>query len=264
MRLFGIHVGAETTALFAAILLCVIFVGCGNYCLVVQTNPGGTINTNTSCQTSTTGNVALAFGAPLDSGGTPYSTIVPVRSPHIFVTLSGVDALPAPVPGEEGPAWQPLAPQLALRPVQVDLNARAGDSCATGPLGAAAVPAGVYRELRLRVVPDLDPSAPADQVAPTSSPLAESACGANLLNCLIPPDAAAQPLTWNDSDEVVISSDRIAGGFIRVLPDSDLQLTITFNPASSVALPAADGIRLIPSFSASTQFTCDSDEAAKP
>ena len=145
--------------LLAIVFSCVALVGCSNYCLNVQTNPGGTINTNTSCQTTTmTGNVALSIGALQESDSTGPMTTAPARATQVFVTLRGVDAFADPLPGDDAPAWRELAPQLASRPAQIDLNAPVGDFCTTSQLGMATVPAGIYRQLRLRVVPNPDSS----------------------------------------------------------------------------------------------------------
>ena len=232
--------------LFAIVVFCA-FAGCGDYCLIVNSNPGGTANTNLSCpMAKPTGNVALTFGSSLTtSESAPLGT-------HLFVMLRGIDALAAPMPGDEVPAWQELAPRLADRPVQVDLTAPAGRSCESGQLGSAAVPAGVYRELRLRLVPN--PSQV--RVEATGVPLDESACGANVFDCLIPPNATAQPLTWDDPAEVVIASDRIQDGFIRIMPETSVHVSIALDPRSSLALASDHTLRLIPSFSASVQSEC--------
>jgi len=255
--------------LLATVFSCAALVGCSNYCLNVQTNPGGTINTNTSCQTTTmTGNVALSIGALQESDSTGPMTTAPARATQVFVTLRGVDAFADPLPGDDAPAWRELAPQLASRPAQIDLNAPVGDFCTTSQLGMATVPAGIYRQLRLRVVPNPDSSPaanpPTDQLLIASSLPDQSACGANLLNCLIPPDAAARPLAFDDlhfaesagrsadtaQSALVIPSDRIDGGFFRVLPNSTIHLAISFDPRSSALLRDANSLRLVPVFSA--------------
>lgn len=263
--------GAAPSGLFAALLFCATFAGCEHYCLVVQSNPGGTINTATSCPISTaTGNVTLTFGSSLASASATDALSAPLRSPHIFVTLRGIDALPmqmsgidalpaAPsgeMSGDDAAAWQPLAPQLASRPVQVDLNAHVGDSCAARPVSIADTPAGVYSQLRLRLVPNQ----PSDRSTLAAPPLDASACGANLLNCLVPPDAAAQPLAFDDPASIVIPSDRIAGGFIRVLPDSSVHLSIAFDPVSSRALPVGNALRFAPVFSVAADAHCSRAE----
>ena len=258
MRRFRTHAGAAPTALFAAALLCAALVGCNNYCLNVQTNPGGTIDTSSNCPASPpTGNVSLAFGTAIASDAATNAGVFPLRAPRIFVTLRGVDALPTQMPGADAPTWQPLAPQLASRPAQVDLNARVGDFCATRPLAAATLPAGVYSQLRLRLVPNLDPNARANDAA---APLDASACGANILSCLIPPDGAALPLAFDDPGEIVISSERIAGGFVRVLPGSKVDLVIALDPSSPIEVAKGNALRLSPLFSVSAQPSCPSSD----
>ncbi len=232
--------------LFAIVVSCA-FAGCGDYCLIINSNPGGTVNTNLSCPTAKpTGNVALTFGSSFATSESP-----PLGT-HLFITLRGIDALAAPMPGDDVPEWQELAPQLADRPAQVDLTAPAARSCESGQLGSAAVPAGVYRELRLRLIPN--PSL--IRAEATALPLDESACGANVFDCLVPPNATAQPLTWDDPAEVVIASDRIEDGFIRVLPETGVHVSIALEPSSSLALASDHTLRLIPSFFASVQSEC--------
>ena len=258
MRRIRTHAGAAPTALFAAVAFCAALVGCNNYCLNVQTNPGGTIDTSSNCPASPpTGNVSLAFGTAIASDAATNAGVFPLRAPRIFVTLRGVDALPTEMPGADAPAWQPLAPQLTSRPAQVDLNARVGDPCATRALTAATLPAGVYSQLRLRVVPDLDPNARANNAA---APLDASACGANILSCLIPPDATALPLAFDDPGEFVIPSGRIAGGFVRVLPGSNVRLVIALDPSSPIELATGKALRLSPLFSVSPQPSCPSSD----
>ena len=249
MRLNSPSLGAAKafrSGLFALLLSCALS-GCNDYCLVIVSNPGGISGTTPTCPASnSTGKMALSFGSSFVT-----SESAPLRTPHIFVTLRGIDALGASTAGDDAPAWQELAPRLAVRPVQIDLTAPSARSCATGPLGAAAVPAGVYRQLRLRLVPNPLP----DRPVATAPPLDESACGANVFSCLIPPDATEQPLAWDDPADIVIPTDRIADGFIRVLPGSSVHVSIALDPRSSLA-PAGAALRLIPSFSASAQSDC--------
>jgi len=240
--------------LFAALLFSAACAGCENYCIVINSNPGGTTGSTFTCPvTKSTGNISITLGA-----STAGSESALVRPPHVFVTLRGIDALPVPNPGEEAPAWREFAPRLALHPVQLDLAAHAGDSCAMGPLGSADVPAGVYSQLRL--VANSSPSQPAS----VTSPLDGSACGENIFNCFIPPDAAPQPIVWDDPAEIVIPGDRIGDGFVRVLPDTSVHLSIELDPRFTRAVPASAssgaGVRLVPAFTASTRASCNSDE----
>jgi hypothetical protein len=243
MRLNRTPLGAAKAlhpGLLGALVFCAIVTGCDNFCLVIQSNPGGTIDTNATCQPKT-GNIGVTFSSSIVDSGS-----LPVRAPRIFLTLRGIDALGAPGPGADAATWQELAPQLADKPMQVELTAHAPKSCATGPLGSAAVPAGVYRQLRLRFIPNAGPGQPDTPI------LEQSGCGAKLFNCLIPPDTAPEPLAFENSADLVIPSNNIADGFIRVTPDNSVRVSIAFDPVSSRALLVGTALRLVPTFSVST------------
>ena len=238
-------VKAFRVCLWAPLLFCASFAGCTSYCVVIQSNPGGTIDPNTTCQAkTTTGNVAVTF-----SSSSVGAEAALVRAPRIFVTFRGIDGLRAPTP-DDAPTWQELAPHLAEKPVQVELTSEARSSCAVGPLGSAAVPAGVYRQLRLRLFSNAAP----DRTA--TAALEQSVCGPSVFSCLIPPDAAPQPLVWDDPAEIVIASDRIEGGSFRVLPNGSVHIAIALDPILSRALPTGPALRLIPSFSVWVQPEC--------
>lgn len=248
MRLHVALAGAAkafSLGLFALPLTCAL-AGCGgSWCVVGVFNPSGTTTTNPTCPGSnSTGTVAVTFHSSFAA-----SESAPLRTPHLFVTLRGIDALGAPTPGDDTPRWQELAPQLIDRPVQVDLTAPAARSCESGPLGSAVVPAGVYRQLLLHLVSN-------PPVAATAPPLDTSACGANVFSCFIPPDGTAEPLAWDDPADVVISSDRLVDGQIRVLPETGVHVSIALDPRSSLVLAGGRALRLTPLFSASAQSEC--------
>jgi hypothetical protein len=73
---------------------------------------------------------------------------------HIFVSLRGIEAHAGAAVPEDSPDWVELAPQLVQQPVQVDLMTRPADACAPAGLGEGAVTSGVYREIRLRLLPN--------------------------------------------------------------------------------------------------------------
>ncbi len=246
--------------LSAALFLCAAVAGCDHYCLQVSSNPGATSSTtftNSTCTvTKVTGNVSVSFGSSLASASTSGAP----SAPHIFVALRGIDALPSPVEGQDVPAWQSLAPQLAALPVQVDVLARAAASCAPSPLGVSAVPAGVYNEIRLRIVPNSAPNhASMSEALPADNP-----CGGITFSCIVAQDASTRPLDWADPPELRISSGRISGGFFRVLPDSTVHLEIEFDPRSSIVVPAGDFARLVPSFSVSERPSCATADLPEP
>jgi hypothetical protein len=256
MRLPGTHTGAAKAfqaGLFAVTLFCGSLVGCDNSCFVIVVNPGGgTISgvgsgVGSACRAPRmTGNVRLRFNSSLAPG----AASEPPSTQHIFVSLRGVDALGAPLAGEDSSEWQELAPELADRPVQVDLLARATDVCGTNSFRDATIPQGVYNQVRLRLVPNQPET---NQPVPE-----ENACGRAGFNCVVSGDDRVRPLAWGETPEVRIPTERIDGGFFRVLPGGDMRLAVDFDAGSSMAVPAGDAVRLFPTFSVSQQVPCES------
>jgi hypothetical protein len=244
---------------FAILLFCLSFVGCGNYCFVFVSNPGGSVSTSSntpSCQLNTsTGTVSLRITA----SPTPDAQATPTPSTiqHIFVTLRGIEATPSAIPGDDSPNWRELAPSLANQPQQLDLLARCADSCDQNQptFADVAVPADAYRQIRLR----LSPNQPAtDEPVP-----GENACGSVGFNCVMTADGEIRPLVLdNSSSQFQISSGQISGGFFRVLPDTAVSLKIEFNPQSSLFFPADEAVRLLPAFTVQPQVLSESTEAA--
>jgi hypothetical protein len=245
------------TCFFAALLFCLSFAGCSNYCFVFVSNPGGSIATSNtpSCQlNSSTGTVDLhVTAAPTPSANT---TPMPASILHIFVTLRGIEATPSVIPNDDSPDWRELAPKLATRPEQLDLLAPSADSCARNTFADAAVPADTYRQIRL----SLAPNQPA-----TDGPVPdENACGTVGFSCVVTADGAIRPLVLDQiSSQFQISSDHISGGFFRVLPDTTVNLNIEFNPQSSLFFSAQSGeaVRLLPAITVEPQTSCESPAA---
>ena len=252
MRLHGIHTGAAKAfqaGLFAVTLSCGPLGGCDNSCVTVSVNPGGGIisGTDSTCTVpKMTGNVRLTLNSSLGPSAASESP----STQHIFVSLRGVEALAAPLAGEDSPEWQELAPKLATQPVQIDLLARATDACRTNSLGDATVPQGGYNQVRLRLVPN-QPGA--NEPVPE-----ENACGPTGFNCVVAGDGSVRPIAWGETLELRVPAERIQGGFFRVLPGGDIRLAIEFDPRSSMAVPAGDAVRLFPTLSLSQEVPCES------
>ena len=234
--------------LFAVLLLCEFFTGCDNSCVSVTVNPGGGIisGTGSTCTVpKLTGNVRVSLNSSL----APDTASVRPGVQHVFVSIRGVEALPAAVTGEAPPEWQELAPELEARPAQVDLLAPAADSCGSSLFGEAAIPQGVYNQVRLRLVPNqLQPNEPVPE---------ENACGRAGFNCIVAADDTVRPVAWDDPPGLRVPVERIEGGFFRVLPGGNIRLAIEFNPRSSIAISAGDAVRLFPTFSVSQQSPCE-------
>jgi Domain of unknown function (DUF4382) len=258
MRLNGTYPGAAKAfkaglfallLFFAILLFCASLSGCDNSCVTVTVNPGGGIisGTDSTCTVpKMTGNVRLSLNSSVAGDAATESP----STQHIFVSLRGVEALRAPAAGENSSDWEELAPALATRPIQVDLLARAAESCGTNAFGDAAIPQGVYKQVRLRFVPD--------QLKTNEPVPAENACGATGFNCVVAGEDTLRSIVWGETAELRIPAERIEGGFFRVLPGGDVRLAVEFDPRSSMAAPAGDAVRLFPTFSVSQQEPCES------
>ena len=210
-------------------LLCSVgLIGCDNSCVVFVSNPGGSGGTlsgslNSCPLNQVNGNVRvqLATLAPPSTGDeTP-------RVEHIFVTIQGIEASPNPAAADDPSDWRELAPQLVAQPMQFDLLATNGDSSPPVAFEDVAVPADAYRQIRLHLTPN--------QPEGTSSALQANSCGNVGFNCIVTSDGDVRPLALNNgSSQIRISSQQIAGGFVRVLPETTTTLKIEFKPQSSL------------------------------
>jgi hypothetical protein len=238
--------------LCAGLLLCVSLVGCGDTCFVIIGIFPNTSSSNPpSCKLGAGGGtVNIRVNSELASSATP---IVP-NLQHIFVTLRGIDVHPSALAADDSPDWQKLAPELEDQPVQIDLMASpsaGSNSCARGLIARTFVRADTYRQVRLRLISN-QPAA--DERLPQ-----HNNCANVGFNCVVAKNGQTYPLALeNDSNELRISPDRIAGGSFNVLPDAEIQLSIAFNPFSSLASPAGDAVRISPIFSVDTVQSCDS------
>jgi len=246
--------------LAAALLFSLTANGCNNTCVSFTSNSTtGTLVINVSdgkpsCTLSTAnGAVRLQLGAsPMSGAGA-----APGSLQHIFVSLRGIEAHPSTIADDDSPEWQELASKLAQQPVQMDLMARTAGSCASDWFGEGTVPAGVYRQIRLRLVPNRPG---------TSEPLPrENACGSVGFNCIVTPDGSIRPLAVDGAaPELRIASEHIAGGFFHVLPDAGIDLAIEFNAYASLLLPAGNAVRVVPAFSAALRAPCQSLGESEP
>jgi hypothetical protein len=240
------------TCFFTTLLFCLSLLGCNNACFVFVSNPGGSISTTTpSCQLNTaTGTDRLRVTASPASSTEPGPTSIQ----HVFVTLRGIEAQASSIVDDESTDWQELAPKLATQPEQLDLLAHSVDSCERSTFDDVAVPADAYRQIRLRLSPN--------QPATNESVPEENACGSVGFNCVVTSDGGIRPLALDAlTSQLQIPSDHISGGFFRVLPDTPINLDIEFEPQSSLLLPAAEAVRLVPAFTVVPQAPCESAAA---
>jgi hypothetical protein len=174
----------------------------------------------------------------------------------IFSTCSSLSVESKRIPTrlrEDSPDWQELAPEFATEPVQIDLMATpaSGVSCASRLIRKSIVRASVYRQLRLRLVPD--------QSVAGQPQLKHNECGGSGFNCVVDTNGHAHALALkNGAHDFLITSNRITEGSFNVLPDTETHLSIVFDPYSSLAAATADAVQIMPVFSAETAVACDS------
>jgi hypothetical protein len=233
----------------AAWLFAVWFTGCNNTCFTFTSNPPtGTIgikasDPSPSCTlTRANGAVRLTVQTvPMCSSCSESG-----RIQHIFVSIRGIEVHPSTTADDDSPDWQELLPpDLVKQPLQVDLVRGTADQSAREPLGdIVAIPAGIYRQVRLRFVPN--------QPA-TDDRLAEkNACGSRGFNCVVTADGRIQPLLLDGgSPKLSITSDRIVGGFLLIPPDADTHLVIEFKASWALASSAQEGVHLLPTLTGS-------------
>jgi len=228
----------------AALLFVLGLTGCGNACFTFTSNPPvGTVGIKASdpsptCRLTTLNGVVRvqmrAVPACISCAGTGHVQ-------HIFLSIRGIEVHPSTIADEDSPDWQELAPQLARQPQQIDfMKGTAGRRAPELLTGSAAIPAGTYHQVRLRFVPNR----PA-----TDDPLPDNnACGSGGFNCVVAADGRIQPLLLDGgSPELRITSDKIEGGVLLVLPDMDSGLIIELMPVWLWHSSAADGVRLVSS-----------------
>jgi uncharacterized protein DUF4382 len=235
---------------FRAVLLFAVWLtGCNNTCFTFTSNPPtGTIGIKVSdpkptCTLTTGGAVRLAIQTvPVCS-----SCSDSIRIQHIFVSIRSIDVHPSSSADDDSLDWQELAPQLAKRPLQVDLVAGIADRGTREALGeSVAIPAGIYREVRVRFVPN---SLVTEDQLPE-----KNACGNSGFSCVVMADGRIQPLLLDSgSPELRIMSDRIAGGSLFIPLDTNTYLIIELKPVWAWFSSADQGLRLLPALTGSAK-----------
>ena len=250
--------------LFSVVLLSLGLIRCDNACVLVVSNPGGSIGTvsgnGPSCSLSaTSGTASVRIVAHAPAAGDEASRITgqvlvagdeASRIQHVFLTLRGIEANSSGVAGDGSPDWQELAPKLAARPVQVDLLAAGGESCAAGGFESAAVRADAYRQIRLRLTPNETDS--------TEPLLEQNSCGSAGFNCIVTSDGDIRPLVLaRNALQIQVTPEHIAGGFFRIFSEASVNLEIEFDPKASQFIPTQGVVQMVPVFTVDSQAWCE-------
>ncbi len=234
----------------AALLFAVWLTGCNNTCFTFTSNPPtGTIGIKVSdpkptCTLRTGRAVRLAVQTiPMCSSCSESG-----RIQHIFLSIRGIEVHPSTTAEDDSPDWQELlSPELVKQPLQVDLVRETADWSAREPLGEiATVPAGIYRQLRVRFVPN-QPM--------TEDRLPErNACGRVGFNCVVTADGRVEPLQLDGrSPELRIKSDRMEGASLFIPPDSNTDLIIELKLVWAWFSYPEEGTRLLPALTGSAK-----------
>ena len=221
-------------------------VGCSNSCVSGVLAPGGSTisvkagNPPPSCSLSAaSGTVQLEIGAGLGTSSTPFVIALRPRVTHLFVTVAGVDAHSSPLAVDDTPGWQSLGAALQQHPLQVDLLAAPGENASSAPFPDASVPAGAYRQIRLRLASPL----------PGEPPLETSRCSTGKPHCAVFSDGRVSALDFPVSrPNLHIVLDGAPGHELYVPPDGVVALVIELDRDRTFLWPSGDSFLLAPVF----------------
>ena len=233
--------------LVAALLFtfCLGASGCGNTCYVAIWDGSKTAIavSNHSCSfAKATGNITVRLSSiPFQAPGLSSSLSSQIGILRIFVGLRAIQAQANLDGAEAGSAWQDLAPDLSVHPIQIDLLSLTEDRLHSGSLARVMAPANVpsdeYRQIRFRLL--------SAEPLPTDSLPDGNACGSAGWNCIIFKDGSVRTLAFGGSESefrfLPTSSDQI---LFRVLPDGLTSLALAFDPESLVVLRTGEVVRL--------------------
>lgn len=239
---------SRTAPALVLLFACVLgATGCNNSCVSGFFAPGGsTVNvkagsTPPSCTLSAaSGMVQMEIGAASGTTSTPF-IVAPLRPhvTHLYVTVEGVDAHSSPLAVDETPGWQPLAASLQQHPLQVDLLADAQANAASAPFPDASLPAGAYRQIRLRLA----------NAASGEPGLEASRCSTGTPHCAVFSDGHASPLDFPVSrPNLRIVLDGAPGHELYVPPDGRVELVIELDRDRTFLWPSGDSFFLEPVF----------------
>ena len=211
-------------------------IGCGNSCFI------GFFNNGNGGAIIKAGNPPPPCSLPQTNG---MMTVLAVKSSmcescaapqpqHVFVTLQGIQLHLSAIAEPTSPDWREIAPQLRDEPMQIDLT---GGSVPEVLVGSSPVPAGTYRQLRLRFLPD------SSQYAGKRS--SENPCGEAGPNCVIMADGRVDKLAWpaEEIPDLLITGDAIQSGSLVVLPDAKMDLLLSFRLTQMLYSFGAEGVK---------------------
>lgn len=234
--------GLEVSLSFVLLNSCLLcFGGCHNTCVsgTLNSPSGSSLNVIVSnpppfCTlTTTNGVVKMEVGAAPGATVAPATGVAPAHFAHLFVSLSAVEARSSKVVGDDAAGWQPLA-ELQAHPLQFDLLADAH-----APLPDTAVPAGVYREIRLRLASE-QPGETADE---------NNHCSGGAPHCAVMADGREWSLAFPSSSfDAWVGLEEFPGGELYVPPQGTVALAIELDQSRSWGRSSGDSLLFYPVF----------------
>lgn len=147
---------------------------------------------------------------------------------HIYVTIARVEASPNPSASADDASLVDLAPQLAERPIQVDLLGAADNNCQVATLGHGTVRAGVYKLIRVSLL-DASGGLPAitggnrcgDAAVPTA-------------NCVVTSGGAVLPLSVPPGGWFDIGPGDMLGGQFEIAASATTHMNLSLDGCDSL------------------------------
>jgi len=240
----------EAVAFPCVLLLSFLTAGCANSCLVAVINPGGTVIGVTAS------NLPLACPPPIKKASVKVLANVTTlceacsasnRIQGLFLTLGGIELHAKASALGDSSEWLELFPDLEKRPRQVDLMSEGRDASPLGLLGeSTAVPAGIYDQVRLRLVPN---NSDAEALFLTGN-----ACGESGFNCMIMADDHVYALqVASEGQEPRIASRALPSGLLFISPDENQELLLQLTPVWSTIGSFPDPVRFLPVLTGTAQ-----------
>jgi hypothetical protein len=249
MDLHGHPRFSRTASVLLLLSFCILgATACNNTCVSATLNgpAGSTVNVKAgdpppSCSLNTAnGMVRLEIGAASGTTSTPF-VIAPLRPrvTHLFVTVAGVDVHSSPLAVDDTPGWQPLGAAIQQHPLQVDFLADPQANASSTPFPDASLPAGAYRQIRLRLANPI-PGEPA---------LEAGRCGTGAPHCAVFSDGRVTPLAFPVSrPNLRIVLDGAPGHELNVPSDGAVALVIELDRDRTFLWPSSDSFFLEPVF----------------